>query len=296
MNECVNDEAFDPAACDLTVNRWIVSACADAVRNAGQSIEAYRFNEAASTLYSFVWHTFCDWYLEISKPALYGEDGPAKAETRATAAWVLARTLEALHPLMPFVTEALHESFADGDDGLLIGADWPALADALIDPVAREEMDWVVRLISEVRSVRAEMNVPPGATVPLLLTDASDALRGRFETHRTTIETLARVEAAAIDPSAGDEERADTIQIVLDDATLLLKIADLIDIAEERARLERELAKITGEIAKIDKKLGNAQFLERAPEAVVEEQRERRADADLSRQKLDQAVARLNAL
>jgi len=296
MNECAVDPAFNPSGCDLTVNRWIVSACAEAVRSAGQSIEAYRFNEAANTLYSFVWHTFCDWYLEISKPALYGDDGAAKTETRATAAWVLERILEALHPLMPFVTEALYESLGDRGNDMLIQMAWPTPTNDLIDPTAQTEMDWIVRLIGEVRSVRAEMNVPPGATVPLLLTDASDVLRARFDTHRTTIETLARVEASAIDQPASDAERADAVQIVLDDATLLLKIADLIDIAEERARLERELTKISGEIAKIDKKLGNKQFLERAPESVVEEQRERRADADMSRQKLDQAVARLNAL
>ena len=197
---------------------------------------------------------------------------------------------------MPFVTEALYESLAERGDSMLIRAAWPRLGDNMIDPAAQAEMDWIVHLIGEVRSVRAEMNVPPGATVPLMLADATDELRARFDRHLTVIETLAHVKGLAIDQPASETDRADAIQIVLDNATLLLKIADVIDIAEERARLERELAKISGEIAKIDKKLSNPQFLERAPEAVVEEQRERRTDADMSRQKLDQAVARLNAL
>ncbi len=296
MNECAYAAGFDPAGCAMTANRWIISACAEAVRDAGQALDAYRFNEAANTLYSFVWHTFCDWYLEIAKPALYGDDGADKTETRSAAAWILERTLEALHPLMPFVTEELHESLAKHEHDMLVTTEWPAFDKGLIDTSAKQEMDWIVRLIGEVRSVRSEMNVPPGATVPLQLADANERLCAWFGTHKTTIETLARVDASISAQPSQDADRGDSIQIVLDNATLLLKIADFIDIAEERARLERELSKINGEIAKIDKKLSNPKFLERAPEDVVEEQRERRADADLSRQKLDQAVARLNAL
>ena len=296
MNECRLEANFAPGACDNAINRWIVSGCVEAARDVAAAIEAYRFNDAANAAYHFVWHTFCDWYLEFAKPVLYGDDGPEKDETRATAAWVLDRILALMHPMAPFVTEELSRSLGWRGDAMMINAAWPAYDESLVDHDAKAEIDWLVRLIGEVRSVRAEMNVPPGAKVPLAFADAGADDATRFERNRTVIQTMARVEPSVAGSSESPEVRDGAIQIVFDESSLMLKIADFIDIAEERARLERERGKMQGEIDKIDKKLGNEKFLSRAPEAVVEEQRERRSEADMSCRKLDEALGRLSSL
>ena len=296
MNECRLDKDFSPGSCENAVNRWIVSGCVETARDVAANIEAYRFNDAANTAYHFVWHTFCDWYLEFAKPVLYGEDGPAKTETRAVAAWVLDQVLAIMHPLTPFVTEELCASMGTRGDAMMMAAAWPTFADSLIDEAAKTEIDWTVRLIGEVRSVRAEMNVPPGAKVPLALADAGADIAARFDSHRDIIQSLARVEASVAGAEEMSEARAGAIQIVFEESSIMLKIADLIDIGEERARLERELGKMRDEIAKIDKKLGNEKFLSRAPQAVVDEQHERRSEADGSCRKLGEALDRLSGL
>jgi valyl-tRNA synthetase len=292
MNECRAPADFDPSSCTGVVNRWIIGEMAEAARRAAAANEAYRFNEAAEVLYRFVWHTFCDWYLEIVKPVLYGDEAAAKAEARVAAGWVLDRTLEALHPLMPFVTEELFAKLGDRRGALLVTARWPEFEGLAVDEAARTEMDWVVRLVGEIRSLRAEMNVPAAATVPLTLAEASAVSSARFARHRPVIEALARVRARA----GGEAAPKGAIQLVFDEASLFLEIAGLVDVDEERARLRRELAKAEAEIDRLDTKLSDERFLARAPEAVVAEQRERRIEADLSRRKLDRAVARLSAL
>jgi valyl-tRNA synthetase len=286
MNGCRVDGDFDPSGCADQTNRWIVGETVAAVGAAGEAIEAYRFNEAAQGLYAFVWHSFCDWYLEIAKPVLYGDDGPAKDETKATAGWVLGRILEALHPLMPFVSEELHASL--GGSALLTTSAWPDLSAVAVDEAARNEIDWVVRLVSEVRSVRSEMTVPPSATVPMSVTDSSTDTQARLERQRSVIEPLAKVELAIAETAPSG-----TVQAVFEDASLFLHVADVVDLDEQRGRLAREMTKVEGEIAKLDKKLGNEKFLAKAPEAVVAEQRERLDEAEQSRLKLDRAMARL---
>ncbi len=289
MNGCRVDGSFDPGTCEARTNRWIVGETVAAVGAAAEAIEAYRFNEAAQGLYAFVWHGFCDWYLEIAKPVLYGDNCPAKDETRATAGWVLGRILEALHPLMPFVSEELHANL--GGSALLTTSPWPVLSDVPVDQTARDEIAWVVRLVGEVRSVRAEMTVPPSATVALTVIETSAEARGRLARQRDVIESLAKVELAIAE---GDEMApSGTVQAVFEDASLFLHVADVVDLAEQHDRLAREITKIEDEIAKLDKKLGNENFLARAPEAIVFEQRERRNEAEQSRLKLDRAMARL---
>jgi valyl-tRNA synthetase len=172
MNGAALDPAFDPGACKETVNRWIVGKVVTAAGELDAAIAAYRFNEAAGALYRFTWAEFCDWYLEFTKPILAGADEAAAAETRATMGWALGQLLHLLHPIMPFITEELWEHLAGRDAGRLITAAWPRYAESLADPQAAEEMDWVIRLISDVRAVRAEMNVPPGEKIPLLMRDA----------------------------------------------------------------------------------------------------------------------------
>jgi valyl-tRNA synthetase len=287
LNGCAPKPGFSPDQCRLTVNRWIASATADCVAAVTRSLDAYRFDEAAGQLYQFVWNTFCDWYIEFSKPILQGADAAMRDETRATTAWVLGCTLRLSHPIMPFITEELWQYFAGEASGLLISVPWPDLSTATADRDAAAEMEWVVAAISAIRTVRAEMNVPPAARVPLLLLrDANPAAAERIERHREHFLRLARVES--IDTVEGVP--ADGIQIVVEGATLILALGKVVDLAREKARLEREITRLDGEIDKIAAKLANPDFLRKAPPEIVEEQREREGKARRDRDRRQQAA------
>jgi len=288
MNECALVADYDPSNLKGTVNKWIVGETMQTVRAVGEAIEAYRFNEAAAAAYRFVWNIFCDWFLEFSKPAFNGDDEDLKAETRATAAWVRDQALRLLHPFMPFITEELWAR-SETRDGMLIGETWPQIDAAPFDASAHEEMEWIINLISEIRSVRSEMNVPAGAKVPLMVKGADTQIRKRLETHEALIKVMARV--ARITETNTIPEKA--LQIVVGDVLAILPLADIIDIDQEVTRLEKEMAKAQGEIKKIDGKLSNAQFLSKAPEHVIAEQRSRRAEAVAMAEKLGDAMSRL---
>ncbi len=294
MNECVVVPGFDPASCALTVNRWIVGALVDTERQIAQAVEDYRFNDAANAIYQFTWHLFCDWYLEFTKPILSGDDVEGRYETRAAAAWVIDQILHLLHPFAPFVTEELWEQLAPegGRDTLLIDAARPALDAGLEDRTATSEMAWLIKLISDIRAVRAEMNVPAAAKTALYVSGASDATSQRLETHSDLIQRLARVETMA----EADKAPKGSVQLVIDEATYFLPLGEVIDIGQETARLKREIAKLDGEIDKIEKKLSNEKFISRAPVEVVDENRERLAEFAQSRDKLKEASKRLAAL
>ncbi|WP_338606754.1 valine--tRNA ligase [Pelagibacterium nitratireducens] len=292
MNECVRVDGFEPTRLSGALNQWIAGATARAVANVEKAIIEYKFNEAANHAYDFVWGTFCDWFVELAKPTFSGADEAAKAETRATAAWALDQILKMLHPFMPFVTEELWaETGKTGPkrDGYLMLADWPVL-DAISYPQAGAELGWLLEVISAIRSVRTEMNVPAGAKVPLVVVGASAETTARIETHRAAIERLARV--STIDPV--DAIPASSAQFVVGEASWGLPLADLIDIAAERQRLSKDVKKLEGEIGGLEKKLGNEQFLAKAPDEVIDEQKERLADARARREKLEQALATLS--
>jgi valyl-tRNA synthetase len=293
MRGCMPDPSFDPAGCRVMVNRWLVGKVVGASRGASAAIEAFRFNEAAGLLYQFTWGTFCDWYLEFAKPILDGSDAAAGTETKATAAWALDQILHMLHPIMPFITEELYQALADRGGEQLILRPWPDLPETLIDAAASAEIDWVLRLITLVRSIRAEMNVPAAAEIPLLLKDAGDEAEGRLAAYRDLIITLARLSSTGL---LDHEVPKGAVQDVLDGVTVVLPIGDVIDVSAERLRLEREVAKLDAEIDRLDKKLSSQGFLAKAPSEVVETERERRADAAEARGKLHDAVSRLKAL
>ena len=292
INACVPVKGFDPASAKQTINRWIAVENERALATVTEALEAYRFNEAAGAIYTFIWHKFCDWYLELIKPILSGSDQDAAAETRAMTAWVLDRALKLLHPFMPFVTEELWAKLApegEGRESLLILAPWPK-QQGLENAEADAEIGWLIRLISEVRSVRSEMNVPAGAKVPLVISGASDGTTARAKRHEETILRHARIDAMSF-----DKVPAGAVQIVLDEATLALPLAGIIDVAAESKRLKREIDKVGSEIRQLDAKLANEKFVARAPEHVVEEQRERKADAEATAARLEQALKRLEA-
>ena len=290
MNECRPRRDFDPEACTLTVNKWIVGEVAATAAKVDAALAAYRFNEAADALYQFTWHNFCDWYLEFTKPVLQDGDAAAQEETRAATAWVLDQIVHLLNPLMPFVTEELWQQLSDDRDGPLIAEFWPSYPESLRVPAAADEMGWVVRLISAIRAVRAEMNVPAAAKIPMQLKGAGETTAARLETHRGIITRLARLDGVAL---ADGEPPKGTVQEVIDEATILLPLEGVVDFAQERARLEKEAAKVEADIAKLDKKLGNQQFLAKAPEEVVEEQRDRRAEFERVLARLKAAIERL---
>jgi len=290
MNGCRPVPGFDPYGCRMTLNRWIVGETAKCGRAVDRALESYKFDEAARAIYQFVWGTFCDWYLEFSKPVLSGAASAEQDEVRATAAWALDQILLLLHPIAPFVTEALWSNFAEKRDSLLILAPWPVYPERAVDPEADAELGWVVRLISEIRSARAELNVPPKARIPLLHRDANEATRARLAAHEALIRTLGRIETIEALDGAVPKGAA---QLVIDEATFVLPLADVIDINKEIQRLVAQSAKISSEIERIDKKLANENFVARAPEHVVAEQRERRAEAAATHQRLVEAIQRL---
>jgi valyl-tRNA synthetase len=286
MNDCVAQSGFDPSAAQQIVNRWMAGKLTIASDKVAEAIALYRFNDAAQALYQLVWNVFCDWYLEFAKPIFQGEDATAKHETRAMTAWSLQQILKLLHPVMPFITEELWEQF--GDTALLMTSAWPALT--LRDAAAEAEIDWLVRVISEIRAVRAEMNVPPSARLNLLVKGASQLTRERYLRYQSILLSLARLGSLSLGAESGGKG---AVQLVVDETTLFLPLADFIDLAAERARLAKEIGKLTGEIDKLDGKLGNAAFIARAPAEIIEEQRERRAEAASVRRKLEEAVTRI---
>jgi valyl-tRNA synthetase len=295
MNECVAEAGFDPGAVRETLNRWIRGETVKAALSVTTALEAGQFDEAAGALYRFVWNVFCDWYLELAKPILNGDDEVAKAETRAMAAWTLDQTLKLLHPVSPFITEALWAEtaeFGPKRKGLLIETAWPELPGAWVDEAATAEIDWLIELVSEVRSIRAEMNVPPSARPALSLVGANPVTQGRLARNRDRLCALARLDAVRL----ADAAPTGAVPFVVGEATGALAIAEFIDLAAEKARLAKEIAALDQDIARVSKKLDNADFIARAPEAVVEENRAKLADAQTAKAKLESALARLKGL
>ncbi|WP_396593076.1 valine--tRNA ligase [Brevundimonas sp. R86498] len=296
MNECARVEGFDPSTVDQTINRWVRGELTKAERQVSEAIEGGRFDDAASALYRFVWNVFCDWYLELAKPVFQGSDEAAKAETRAMTAWTLDQTLKLLHPVMPFITEELWAELgregAARTEPILIGAEWPALPDAFIDAGADEEINWLINLVSDIRSSRAELNVPPGARLPFAVINPVAETWSRFDRHRDLIQTLAKLS----DITRADAAPEGAIILVAGQASVALSLAGIIDLAAERARLTKEVAAFDSDIGHVMKKLGNPNFVERAAPAVIEEQRAKLAEAEAGKARLEAALARLSGL
>ena len=289
MQGVVPDPAFTAAEAKLPLCRWILAEMNSAVAEATAALEAFRFDEYGAVVYRFTWNVFCDWFVEFAKPALAAPDA---AQVRGTAAHVLGVVLRLLHPAMPFVTEELWDRFGYGAPGSLIRMPWPESHPLDGADTARAELDWVVRLIGEVRTVRGEMRVPPSALSPLLLRDASPQTLARVQTWMEAIGRLARI--SRIEPLTGDVPRG-AAQAVLDEATLVIPLAGLIDLDAERARLEKSRDKAAGDAEKLARKLENAEFVARAAEDVVAETRDRLASLRHEAGRLDAALARLTA-
>jgi valyl-tRNA synthetase len=318
MNGCALPGDFDATEAKETLNRWIAHETSRATREVSEAIEAYRFNDAAGAIYRFVWNVYCDWYLELAKPVLLGEDGPAKAETRAMIAWARDEILKLLHPFMPFITEELWAVTAKRD-ALLVLTPWPRKAgslsaaelaqvvstgpsDALIptvileldagefsDPEAEAEIGWVVDLVTAIRSVRAEMNIPPATLTPLILAGASPETKARAQRWNDVVKRLSRL----ADISFADSAPEGAVQVLVRGEVAALPLKGVIDLAAERARLEKEIGKADGDIKRVDAKLANQKFVANAPEEIVEEEKEKREAAVARKTKLQEALERL---
>jgi valyl-tRNA synthetase len=294
MNGAAAIEGFDPSTATETLNRWMAHETAKATRDVTAAIEGYRFNEAALGLRAFVWNIYCDWYLELTKPVLAGPDGPAKNETRAMIAWARDEILKLLHPFMPFITEELWDVTAAGGAArasLLALAPWPS-GEGLDDANAEAEIGWVVDLVGAIRSVRAEMNISPATQLPLVLAGAAAETKARAGRWAEFIKRLARLG----DITFADAAPQGAVQLVVRGETAALPLKGVIDLAAERARLQKEIAKVEADIKRVDAKLGNADFIARAPEEVVDGEREKREEAQARKGKLVEALERLKGV
>jgi len=293
VNGCARAEGFNPRKVKGTVNRWIIGETERTANAVTLALEAYKFNEAAAAIYAFTWDVVCDWYIELSKGVLTGADGADKDETRACVSWVLDQVTLLLHPFMPFITEELWAKTGElgpAREGLLALSAWPKLK-GLANAVADEEIQWAIRLVSEIRSLRTEMNVPGGAKIDAVLIGASADTKKRAGRHQDVIKRLARLESLGFAEAAPKG----SAQFVLAEATVALPLAGVIDLTAEASRLEKEIKRTGDEIAKTYAKLGNDSFLARAPAEVVEEMRERQTSFEAERQKLTAALERLKA-
>jgi valyl-tRNA synthetase len=318
MNDCVMPTGFDPTKAKATLNRWIAHETARATREVTEALEAYRFNDAANAIYRFVWNVYCDWYLELAKPVLLGEEGPAKAETGAMIAWARDEILKLLHPFMPFITEELWMVTARRD-GLLALAPWSRKADTpmaeqialmsavnpndpLIPPIllafdaadftdeaAEAEIGWLVDLLTAIRSVRAEMNIPPATLTSLVLAGVSAETRERVSRWSDVIKRMARVS----DISFADRAPEGAVQLLVRGEVAALPLEGVIDLAAERARLDKEIAKADADIKRVDAKLGNEKFVANAREEIVEEEKEKREAAVARKEKILEVLERL---
>ncbi|UIN36102.1 valine--tRNA ligase [Methylobacterium oryzae] len=293
LNGCRLDPAFDPRSATGAINRWALTEAARAVDEVAGALEAFRFNDAAAVAYRFVWNIFCDWYLELAKPVLQGEsvDPAIRAETQASVAFLIDQVAKLLHPFMPFLTEELWAiKGADlSERGLLTLAAWPDLG-GLADAAAEAEVGFVVDLVSQIRSARSETNVPAGAQIPLVMVGAAPEVRARVEAWRDTLLRLARLSEITF----SETPPKNSVQLLVRGSVAALPLEGVVDLAAEVARLKKEQGKAQGEIKKIDAKLGNADFVARAPEEIIEENRERRESESARLAKIEEALVRLS--
>ncbi|CDN93768.1 valine--tRNA ligase [Agrobacterium tumefaciens] len=291
MNGVKRDPHFLAETASLTINRWILTELANTARDVTAALENFRFNDASGILYRFVWNQFCDWYLELLKPVFSGEDEKAKSESQACAAYVLDEIYKLLHPFMPFMTEELWAHTAgEGEerDDLLCLTDWPV--PEFRDDASAAEINWLIDLVSGIRSTRAEMNVPPGATASLVVVGANTSTEARLDRHAAAIRRLARADEIR----GADVAPKGSAQIIVGEATVCLPLGNLVDLGAEKARLEKAIGKVDAEMERIDKKLSNEKFVANADPEVVAAERERKAELDVQLASLRTALQRVS--
>ena len=289
MNGCSYDRGFNPENARHIVNRWVLGELNLLQARLHSAFDAYRFNEIAAELHRFAWGSFCDWYLEFTKPILTGGDAAMIAETRGTTAYILERLTRLLSPVMPYLASEIRTNLTGEENETMLRLPWPEDMSGLHDQAAMDELNWIVALITVVRSIRSELNVPAGAMIPLLLKGATGETLARLARHEELIKRMARLSSV----TEAENAPKGSAQAVLGEATIILPLADVIDLAAERARLQKEAQKLRQEIEKLDAKLADEGFTAKAPEEVVDEQKERLAVARLTLERVREAEERL---
>jgi valyl-tRNA synthetase len=291
MNEAVPSDGTIPKA-DQAVNKWIIGETAKVREVVDAAFDTYRFNDAAQALYAYVWGKVCDWYVELSKPLLNGDDEAAKEETRRVMGWVIDQCLILLHPIMPFITEELWGALGERAK-MVVHADWPTYTAAeLVDPAADREMNWVISLIEGIRSARSQMRVPAGLRIPMIVTELDDAGQAAWARNEAMILKLARV----VDLTHADAFPKGTITVAVPGGTFGLPLADIIDIDAEKERLNKSLGKLAKELGGLRGRLNNPKFVASAPDEVVEEARANLAERKEEEAQLKAAMDRLNEI
>jgi valyl-tRNA synthetase len=273
-------QTIEAPAALLPVNRWIIGETVKTVQALDLALAELRFDESANTIYHFTWATFCDWYLELIK-------GAVDEETRTVAGWVLDQILVMLHPFMPFVTEELWNALGERPYELIL-AKWPMPDARALDPEAGPEIEWLIRVVSGIRAARTELNVPPGAKLPLLVRDAGEVTAARLQRNAAALQRLARIETIG-----GGEVSGGAAQVVVDEATYILPLEGVIDLAAEKARLEKALQAAEKERDSLGGRLSNPSFVERAKPEAVEKARADHAEKSSDAEKYRAALARL---
>lgn len=287
MNNAKVSADFDENSVKLAINKWIVAKSKQATKDLTENLNNFRFSDSANGVYQFAWGSFCDWYIEMIKPVLYGDDESQKEETRQTFAWVLNRILIMLHPFMPFVTEELWDNVS-GHAEKLIKEQWPL--NEKIDTQAISKVDWAIELISSIRSLRAEVNVPAGAKLKAYLKGADNASLQNMAEFMPIICSLARLESIGV---LDGDISADMVQTVFREAVVLLPLKGVVDFSQEKERLNKELAQLNANLAGYAKKLSNQNFVDRAPATVVAEEKRRQAEALENKAKVEAALKRI---
>jgi valyl-tRNA synthetase len=276
---------------ELVVNRWIIAETIQAVQAVDLALADYRFDGAANAIYQFGWSRFCDWYIELIKPVLGQMDAPATGpeadETRAVAGWVLDQLLVLLHPFMPFITEELWSKMGPRETDLIVSK-WPMADARAIDPAAAQEVDWLISLVSDIRAARVELNVSPGAKLPMHVRGAGELTQGRLARNAAVLSRLARVDLAE-----GDLTGQGGIQVVADEATFVIPLDGVIDLDAEKARLTKAITAVAKERDALAGRLGNPSFVERAKPEAVEKAKADHAEKAAEAERLGAALARL---
>lgn len=290
MNECILPNNFDINSVKHPVNKWIAAKAKQTSNELTENLNNFRFSDSANGVYQFVWGSFCDWYIEMTKPIFYGSDEALKNETRATFAWVLDRILVMLHPFMPFVTAELWNNTHSSDQDI-INAQWPEIEKINNDDVTR--IDWAIELITAIRSLRAEMNLPAGAKLTAYLKGCNQQSVENLQHFNDIICSLARLEKAEV---YNGEITPDMVQTVCKESSILIPLKGIVDFAAERERLQKELDGLNKNLEGYVRKLSNPSFVDKAPAAVVEEERRRQAEALENKAKVEEALKRIVGL
>ena len=297
----MNLENFEPSDSNLSelslsqADQWILSRYAFAAEEVNRALTNYKFNDAANILYSFTWHEFCDWYIELSKANLYGEDADACKSTQIVLFSVLEGLLRMLHPILPFVTEEIwHALPGTRPFDSIMQAAYPTAAMVATDEAVVADMDLVMDVIRAIRNVRGELDVPPGKKIKVVLDCKTESVVQSIVTGQAYIHSLARVEDLQVGVAVERPKQASTQ--VAGEVEVLIPLADLINIAEEEARLQKEIEKVQKDVGFFEKKLSNKKFVANAPAQVLEKDRGKLAAAEKKREILQQSLEKIRTL